>query len=218
MYPNASNAALPAARTNFQLPNQADQHPQITERPPTDSDGVNVALSQNALWRWNQWVFQAQTNTSGDPEWVLLNPYGSPLPGDAASVAPAGLWGLKQLKANYSGNLFIAQGADGTQVTVGQLSDGSPDLRTMLATLANDLPIRVAEVFDQSGNGYHLTQSTAVNQPLLLIDTNGEPFVVFDSWTVSGSTVTARTSFLTIPNTLSVTKCPSSEYLRQRAS
>jgi hypothetical protein len=174
------------------------------DRAPNDID----YLHQGALWRTNNSVYQQSGNVAGDPQWLLVNPEGSPLPGDAATTAPSLLLGLKRLTADYTGDLFVAQDRDGWQVSIGQLNDGRPDLAKMFSLLSDDGPIRIAAVFDQSGNGHNATAANAENQPLLLIDKDGEAFLVFDACNVSEVPpwVTARTSYLQIPQTLSLIK------------
>jgi lysophospholipase L1-like esterase len=59
-------------------------------------------------------------------------------------------------------------------------SDGKLDKAAALAVQGSG-SLRIATLYDQSGNGFHLTQTTAANRPLLDLTTGTEPWIVFET-------------------------------------
>jgi lysophospholipase L1-like esterase len=84
----------------------------------------------------------------------------------AVSTAPAAVYGAQRLAGAYAGPLFqLRRGADGATRDVSPQPGGDyPDYAEIVAWLGGSAAT-VSTVYDQTGNGRHLTQATVANQP-----------------------------------------------------
>lgn len=89
-----------------------------------------------------------------------------------------GAWGLRKLVSGYSGPLVrVRDTTGGAEQDVGIGSDGWLAAFTVTGNAA------VVTLYDQTGNGNHLTQSDTAKQPLLVrpgVSFSGRPAIKFD--------------------------------------
>lgn len=86
----------------------------------------------------------------------------------ALGTAPVAAWGpYKMVSNSYAGPLFrLVRSTDGATMAVASTGDGqSPDISGVAAWLGGSTAT-VDIVYDQTGNGNHLTQTTATLRPL----------------------------------------------------
>lgn len=96
-------------------------------------------------------------------------------PGDIRSGAK--LWyGFRGYSAAYSTGsnpcCDIVRASDSTTQTINILSNGAIDLATAVAFLAATTGV-VSKLYDQSGGGLHLTQSTSAQRPTFALNVSG---------------------------------------------
>lgn len=115
----------------------------------------------------------AKTPSSGSN--LLLDNY----PNSAAAYS------LRQLSSTYSGDAIrVRRASDNTETNIGFVNN-KLDTAT-LSTFCSGTNGFVTTWYDQSGNGYDATQTTASNQPKIydsvsgIIEENGKPSVQFD--------------------------------------
>ncbi|MEE4451347.1 putative Ig domain-containing protein [Novosphingobium resinovorum] len=102
---------------------------------------------------------------------------GNWLPGDAAL---AGVYGLGKLVADYTGPaLRVRRASDGAELDIGFV-DQALDTDAA-ATFKGASTLGVAVVYDQTGNGRHLTQPTASAQPSLWLGEGGPTITNYDT-------------------------------------
>jgi hypothetical protein len=127
-------------------------------------------------------------------------------PGDIVSGA-TGWWGLRGYSAASAATAqpaaLILRASDSTTATINILSNGTFDTATA-ATFCASTTCSVKTLYDQTGNGYNLTQATAANQPALLFNCFGfAPCLYF---TGSASEVLVNSSFTNVaqPNSVAM--------------
>jgi hypothetical protein len=99
----------------------------------------------------------------------------------------AAAYSLRKLRITYTGNAIEVRRTNNDVADIGFTSTNELDTAALLAftgTGALDNGF-VTKWYDQSGNGYNATQTTAVNQPKIvsggsLITENGKPSIEFD--------------------------------------
>ena len=133
--------------------------------------------------------------------------FGTPVyqgPGNIVTGA-RGWWGLRGYSSKSAGSsqaaALILRASDSTTTTIHILPSGQFDTATAL-TFCSGTTCSVQTLYDQSGNGFDLTQSTAANQPQLLFSCLGfAPCLYF---TGSASQVLVNTGVTSIaqPNTV----------------
>jgi hypothetical protein len=95
-----------------------------------------------------------------------------------------GLYGVIQLKANAQLCMTVRRSSDDAIKDIG-FSQGIVDIASIMAFIGSSSGY-VKTLYDQSGNGYHLTQITLANQPrivnsgILDVDANNIPTLFFD--------------------------------------
>lgn len=103
----------------------------------------------------------------------------SPEYDDVTGLSPVGAWGVRRLVSGYSGSLIrIRDTTGGAEQDVGIGADG------WLASFTVTGNAAVVTLYDQSGNGNHLTQSDTTKQPLLVrpgVSFSGWPAIRFDA-------------------------------------
>ena len=96
----------------------------------------------------------------------------------------AAAYSLRQLSSIYSGNAIrVRRASDDTEQDIGFVNNELDT--TSLASFCSGTDGFVTTWYDQSGNGYNATQTTAANQPQIVssgsvIQDNGKPAVDFD--------------------------------------
>lgn len=109
-------------------------------------------------------------------------PTPTPTPGTylPASAALAGAYGLGLLVSAYAGPaLRLRRGSDGAELDIG-FSGQALDIAAALA-FKGASAVTVAAVYDQTGNGRHLTQPTASAQPTLWLGEGGPTITNYDT-------------------------------------
>ena len=126
---------------------------------------------------------------------------GSGFPIDFLASNVVGCWSTRQLLSTGGGN--IIRGRDATTNEEGFTSSGYP---AGVVTLASGGDAFCPQLYDQSGNGNHATQTVAASQPKLvdagslIVDASGRPVMDFDTvddTMTMGVPVTAGTSDVT---------------------
>lgn len=120
------------------------------------------------------------------------------LPGDAPSAAPSAIYSTRQMRSAYAGKALKAQLSGGSTQDIGFVA-GDLDTASLLS-FANGADARVATWYDQSGNGYDVTQSNYTLMPPIvssgtLKTQHGKPVLFFDSadfgsWLLSSASAT----------------------------
>jgi hypothetical protein len=114
-----------------------------------------------------------------------------------------GAWSTRRLFSDLPTPSYILKGRDGTTNT---LDFAEPELSGGILSLANGGNAFVPQLYDQSGNGNHATQTVAASQPKLvdagslIVDASGRPVMDFDTvddTMTMGVPVTAGTSDVT---------------------
>jgi hypothetical protein len=88
---------------------------------------------------------------------------------DDLSTAPSGAWSVyRRLRTDYTGNLIrIRRTSDDTETNIGY--DGSNVLDTAaITTFVGAGDAYITTIYDQSGNGYNLTETRSANQPFIM--------------------------------------------------
>lgn len=173
----------------------------------TDSAGTGATVAAYArpgsLWRsGDKRIFRNLQNNLGNAAWAeVLGAYG--LPGDLVTGA-RGIYGNRAMVTAWAnGNwIDVSATAGGTATTI-KFINGQPDIAGLAAVIGAGLGY-VSKLYDQSGNAYDATQTTAANQPVIRLDITigGVPAIVFDSVIDGGSPVS---KFLTLPSGLTLT-------------
>jgi hypothetical protein len=134
----------------------------------------------------------------------------------SAVVAPYAVYGAQRLVSGYSGALFRIRRSDTTELDISAATGGDYPDYAAIVTWAAGSALTVPTIYDQTGNGRHLTQATVANQPSfdpaaktgncapILIDGyarttgTGLPAVVAKTPTVTGLTldVIANSAFI----------------------
>jgi hypothetical protein len=114
-----------------------------------------------------------------------------------------GAWSTRRLFSDLPTPSYLLNGRDGTTNT---LDFAEPELPGGILSLANGGNAFVPQLYDQSGNGNHATQTVAASQPKLvdagslIVDASGRPVMDFDTvddTMTMGVPVTAGTSDVT---------------------
>lgn len=88
-------------------------------------------------------------------------------PLDAVNVLALGAWGLRKLRAAYTGAAILVQrSSDSTQLAVGFTSGGTLDTGPLLTFVGSGAG-RVVRLYDQTGNGWDAVQATANNAEIV---------------------------------------------------
>jgi hypothetical protein len=117
----------------------------------------------------------------------------------------AAAYSLRKLRTLYTGNAIrVRRSSDNAEQNIG--FDGSGNLdTTALTSFCSGTNGFITTWYDQSGNGYNATQTTAANQPRIVtsgsvLTTNGRPSALFDG--IIDSLDTTGTPFSATENTL----------------
>jgi hypothetical protein len=164
--------------------------PDITQRMP--GQGNDYAHGYPAcgngsyatcFWRYGQRIYQQGNAEAGTPQWAVVNPYGTPLPGNAASASVYGAWSCSALLVSgWSGNLCqLTRSSDSTTLAVG-VANGVLNLAALQAFCANTT-CGVSIAYDQSGNGNNCAQATQADMPVIVVDASGTIRLSFPEFT-----------------------------------
>jgi Alpha-L-arabinofuranosidase B, catalytic len=91
---------------------------------------------------------------------------------DEVSTAPVGAWWLEKLRTAYAGSCLKIQRADTTTLDIGFGSDGFVD-EAAIAAFCGATDGFIHTLYDQTGNGRHLVQTTAASQHRIYVGTTG---------------------------------------------
>lgn len=168
-------------------------------RPPKETDDTTKAYTVGDRWVYGGNVYECLQNTSGAAVWrkVLI---GSRALGDTVSGA-LGLWGLMKLRSAYAGNCFKAHRiSDSTTLDIGFAANGDADWAAFDAFVAGTSGY-VTTLYDQSGNGYDLTQTTVALMPRVLgFDINGKRTISWDGENAERKLVNTAIPFANVKN------------------
>ena len=186
--------------------------PGIDTRPPHQTDDVNAGYPLvSGFWAqknpFGARVYLPTTVNAGFPQWSIQNSASNPLPCDAVA-SPLACYGVRQMKASYTGPLINLTFPDAATADVLMLADGRPDLSAFNANVAlHGAPARMTFAYDQSGNGRNTTSLAVANQPRVDIDRYGNLRVTADSYALVGGVPTQSTyRHIEIPTSVSYTK------------
>ena len=123
------------------------------------------------------------TQDYGSPPQAVIT---MPSPGNVSALplttlptvgsAPVGAWGLAPLVSGYGGPLVrVQRTSDSTQMDIGAVAGGL-DLVTA-TTFQGSGSLLVTLVYDQTGHGRNLFQSTTANMPQLVLNAPGGPII-----------------------------------------
>lgn len=140
----------------------------ISNVNPTDDDGDYYVTVTDPV--------TSESSRFG-PVTIAVN---APIGYDTSSEIDA-LYGMRRLRTSWTGNLLrLRRGSDNAESDFGY--NGSNDLdASAIATWLGGASGYVKTWYDQSGNGYNLSQTTTANQPLYVASgQNSKPIIRFD--------------------------------------
>ncbi|MEI8339903.1 MAG: GDSL-type esterase/lipase family protein [Verrucomicrobiota bacterium] len=122
----------------------------------------------------------------------------------ATTTAPNGVFSLTKIISAYSGPaITVVRSTDSASLDIGFLGQ---TLDTTAATnFAGGGTLTVSKVYDQSGNGNHLTQTTAAFRPKLFMTAGSAPVIMV-----------RQSEYLNIPATLSANRQNFSSFMAAR--
>lgn len=106
-------------------------------------------------------------------------------PLDCTEQVPYGAWGLRLLDSDWTGNLIeLRRSSDNAVAEFGATATGDLDEAAIMAWVGGGSAFATKWI-DQSGNGRHMTQTNAANQPPLvnagvMYKSNGRPYLRLD--------------------------------------
>lgn len=133
-------------------------------RPPRSTDDTSLGYTTTSLWSSGGSFWFANAVGVGSANWETVTPVSAPVC-DLVSGC-VGAYGVYRLKASYAGNAFNVTRASGSPSTlaVGFTVEGIADWSSVDA-FCSGTTCTLNTWYDQSGNGYDLTQVTSGNQP-----------------------------------------------------
>ena len=168
----------------------------IANRAPTSTDDSTLGYAVGNFWNANgkQWVAQAVGAATAN--WQLQPPLNAP----ACDVVTGavGCYGVYRLKANYAGNAFqIQRNSDSTTLNIAFDVNGIASWAAVDNFCAGTT-CGVKTWYDQSGNGYDLTQSTFASMPPVYAATIGNQRAISFSTSLNAAATTLSNSSLPI--------------------
>lgn len=137
------------------------------------------------------------TSTSSDRTFTTDTSSTYSGPGDIVSSASA-WWGLRAYSRAKTGTAAIIVTCGGTNYTISSLISGALDTATLSSDCGSNT-IYVRQFYDQTGNGWHLTQTTQANQATITLNCVGSLPCLTSStnstYTVSSLTVASPYTF-----------------------
>jgi hypothetical protein len=134
----------------------------LAKRAPTSTDDTTLGYKVGDFWSANgrQWVMTA--NGTGTANWQPMPTLSAPAC-DVVTGA-AGCYGVYLMKASYSGNAFqITRSSDSTTLNI-PFVNGIASW-AMVDNFCVGTVCGVSDWYDQSGNGYDITQATFASMP-----------------------------------------------------
>lgn len=135
----------------------------VTQQPPYNTDGANVGYALNQFWSYagNFW-YSIETANSGFATWQYQSVISAPTCNLVITCKAA--YGTYLLLSSYAGNAFnITRSSDSTTLAVGFVN-GVANWAAVNAFCLGTV-CGVNTIYDQSGGGFDLTQSTFANMP-----------------------------------------------------
>jgi len=118
----------------------------------------------------------------------------------------AGAWSVRRLSSTYTGSILtVRRESDDTTEDIGYTTNGDLDTGA-ISSFCTGTEGYVTTLYDQSGNGINLTQSTHIRQPLIYSASvitkgpNAEPSLYFDGIQthLSGAYATSSDSYMSV--------------------
>ena len=138
--------------------------------PTTISTISGTSTTITGLTNGTTYYFQVRaTNSVGTGPWGPVTPTSATImPLDAISTTPRAAYSTRQLLNAYKGPLLqVRRSSDNTTLDIGATTSGALDTASMLSFVGSGNGF-VTTWYDQSGNGYDLTQSTTSRQPQIV--------------------------------------------------
>jgi lysophospholipase L1-like esterase len=135
-----------------------------TQRNPLQTDGSGLGYTTSSLWQYGGSFWYNTSVSLGKANWQNI----PPISGQLCDVVPTCLfaYGVYHLKQGYAGNAFnVTRASDSTSLDIGFVN-GVADWSSA-DTFCYNTTCSVGTWYDQSGNGYDLTQGTVASQPLI---------------------------------------------------
>ena len=154
----------------------------VTKRVPTTLDDTNAAFAAGNFWTLNNDTWLNLSNSAAFSDWQPQLRSSAALCDLIAGCQ--GAYGVIRLKAAYAGNAFtVTRASDSTTLNVGFDANGVA-LWSTVDPFCSGTTCGVSTWYDQSGNGYDLTQATQANMPQIF----GSHVGAYRSITFNGQT------------------------------
>lgn len=128
-------------------------------RPPLPSDDSTLGYTTGATWQFNRSIWTAISVSPGAAVWSHVS-NSTIMPGTAGGT-PLAAYGAYQMISGYTGPLMvITRFSDSTTFSVPNPANWGD-----IDTFCKSTSCGVSTLYDQSGNGYNLTQSAFANMP-----------------------------------------------------
>ena len=117
----------------------------------------------------------------------------------------AAAYSVRKVRTAYTGPCIrVRRSSDNAEQDIGFLSNGILDTLTLASFVASNNGL-VTTVYDQTGNGNHLTQTTALAQPMIVntgtvLTKNGRPAIDFTASHWMQSTITGLSDATNLTN------------------
>jgi hypothetical protein len=185
--------------------------PPVGSRPPGPSDDTSLGFTLNSLWNNGGRIHAPVRVDAGRAVWQERGAGATPCD---ACPTPVGAWGTVKLVAAYTGPaLRVRRVSDNTERDIGFIG-GDLDVFSLDA-FSGGATLYVPVVYDQTGNGNHLTQTVAASQPRMngeaTLDRRGKARVIQQMGALFGSRQVM--SWFDIPTTVTLNSQAASMFM-----
>lgn len=178
----------------------------LAQRAPTATDDSTKSYNVGDFWNNTTTgnIYRATSVTTGAAVWVQQTTINT-LMLDTVTGAQGG-YGTFKMRSAYAGNAFkVQRSSDNTTLDIGFLGNGVADFATAdaFATAGGaGTLLGVTTWYDQSGNGYDLTQTTFANMPRIYTNAaiGSQRAITFDGANASNTTRTMKNTALPTSN------------------